>query len=198
MSDERDGIDAEETPNLDHLSPAARAMVERLSFTREQWAESEAAVREAERRKARELFGDQPVFPIPDIESDACDWRGEPSGVHHPGRGMGELREMAGRAETVRQRYRALNEVQGTVPWGIRDYAMGFVGDVGDLQKLIMAKENVRRIDDADGKLAHELADCLWSLLVIANHYDIDLADAFDRTMDELTQHIAAEHADTA
>jgi hypothetical protein len=53
------------------LSPAARAMVERLSFTPEQWAESQAAVRAEELRKAKELFGDQKPFAIPDTETDS-------------------------------------------------------------------------------------------------------------------------------
>jgi hypothetical protein len=39
------------------------------------------------------------------------------------------------------------------------------VGDVGDLMKLVMAKEGAREIQDVDEKLQHELAACLWSVL---------------------------------
>jgi len=53
------------------LSPEAKAMVERLSFTAEEWAESEAEVRAEEQRKAKELFGDQKPFAIPDTETDS-------------------------------------------------------------------------------------------------------------------------------
>jgi NTP pyrophosphatase (non-canonical NTP hydrolase) len=62
----------------------------------------------------------------------------------------------------------------------------GFVGDVGDLSKLVMAKANLRHISDVDAKIAHELADCLWSVLVIADRLDVDLEDAFSKTMAEL------------
>ncbi|HEY2793185.1 MAG TPA: MazG nucleotide pyrophosphohydrolase domain-containing protein [Micromonosporaceae bacterium] len=106
---------------------------------------------------------------------------------------MGEFGALAAEAEQVRVRYRALNAAKGERAWEIRDYAMGFVGDVGDLQKLIMAKENLRSVDDVDEKLAHELADCLWSVLVIAGNYGIDVEKAFDATMRSLTERIAAE-----
>ena len=54
-----------------------------------------------------------------------------------------------------------------------------------------MAESGVRDIPDARRKLEHELADCLWSILVLADVYDVDLERAFRRTMDELEQHIA-------
>lgn len=62
----------------------------------------------------------------------------------------------------------------------------GFVVDVGDLMKLVMAKGGAREVPEVDAKLAHELADCLWSVLVLARAYDVDLERAFTRTMDEL------------
>ena len=49
--------------------------------------------------------------------------------------------------------------------------------------KLVMAKEGLRPAKDLDAALAHELADCLWCVLVLADAYDIDLGSAFDRTM---------------
>lgn len=67
---------------------------------------------------------------------------------------------------------------------------MGFMGDIGDLMKLIQAKNGVRAIPDVDDKLAHELADCLWSICVLADLYKIDLEQAFVKTMDEIEQHL--------
>jgi NTP pyrophosphatase (non-canonical NTP hydrolase) len=55
------------------------------------------------------------------------------------------------------------------------------MGDVGDLAKLVQAKEGIREIANVDEKLAHELADCLWCVLVLANKYHIDLEGAFPR-----------------
>ena len=46
-----------------------------------------------------------------------------------------------------------------------------------------------RTRSDVGGRddLAHELSDCLWSVLVLADHYDIDLATACTSTMDDLS-----------
>jgi NTP pyrophosphatase (non-canonical NTP hydrolase) len=63
------------------------------------------------------------------------------------------------------------------------------VGDVGDLAKLIQAANGVRNIPDVNKKLAHELSDCLWSVIVVANLHGIDLEQAFMSTMDDLEQH---------
>jgi NTP pyrophosphatase (non-canonical NTP hydrolase) len=71
--------------------------------------------------------------------------------------------------------------------------ALGFVGDVGDLAKLVMAESGVRHIPGAKEKLAHELADCLWSILVLADTFDVDLEQAFLQTMDDLEQHITSQ-----
>lgn len=69
---------------------------------------------------------------------------------------------------------------------------LGFVGDVGDLSKLVHAKNGVRAMADSetdlDAKLAHELADCLWSVLTLADCYGVDLDQAFDSTMAGLNQ----------
>ena len=41
---------------------------------------------------------------------------------------------------------------------------LGFVGDVGDLAKQVMAREGVRHLPGRKDTLAHELTDCLWSV----------------------------------
>ena len=35
--------------------------------------------------------------------------------------------------------------------------------------------------------LGHELADCFWSVLIIADAYGVDLETVFERTMNELS-----------
>ena len=67
----------------------------------------------------------------------------------------------------------------------------GFVGDVGDLMKLVMAKQGLRPAADLDRKLAHELSDCLWSVLVLAKLYDVDLDQEFLATMSGIEQELA-------
>lgn len=100
--------------------------------------------------------------------------------------------ELIQRAVEVRAKYDELNAKRG-ITWNEQNLMSGFVGDVGDLSKIIMAKHGLRGMDDVDAKLAHELSDCLWSVLVIADKYKIDLASEFTKTMDGLDKRIESE-----
>ncbi|MEI8343506.1 MAG: hypothetical protein WCF93_00985 [Candidatus Moraniibacteriota bacterium] len=62
----------------------------------------------------------------------------------------------------------------------------GFVGDVGDLAKLVMMKEGIREGEHVDEKIGHELADCLWCVLVLSEKYGVDVEKFFTATMDEI------------
>ena len=97
------------------------------------------------------------------------------------------------RALEIREKYDQLNETQRGVRWNEQQLMAGFVGDVGDLSKIVMAKHGLRAMDDVDTKLAHELSDCLWSVLVLASKYDINIADEFMKTMDGLDERIRKE-----
>jgi NTP pyrophosphatase (non-canonical NTP hydrolase) len=97
------------------------------------------------------------------------------------------------RALEVRQEYAELEKEKHGRSWTTQEIVLGLVGDLGDLAKLVMAAEGMRSIPDARQKLAHELADCLWSILVLSRLYGIDLEAAFLRTMDQLEGHIALE-----
>ncbi len=107
-----------------------------------------------------------------------------------------ELNDLMRRAMDIRQRYAELEATSQGQSWTLNDITLGFVGDVGDLVKLIQAHNGARMIPDWETKLAHELADCLWSVLVLANQTGVDLERAFMQTMDDLEQHIAAAQND--
>lgn len=77
--------------------------------------------------------------------------------------------------------------------WTTEELALGFVGDVGDLAKLIQANAGIRHIDDCKTKLGHELSDCLWSIIVLANKCGIDLEAEFARNTKELTEYVSGE-----
>ena len=110
---------------------------------------------------------------------------------------MAEFRTLADRAWNIRQLYARLETLRHGRPWSREEVALGFVGDVGDLAKLIQAVEGVRAIPDAQAKLSHELADCLWSVMTLAKLYDIDLEASFEATMVELDATIAARLSQT-
>lgn len=96
-----------------------------------------------------------------------------------------ELAELSRRAMEIRAQYAELERARHGRSWTTEEIALGFVGDVGDLMKLVMATNGVRNISDAEAKLAHELADCLWCILVLSHLHGINLESAFVHAMDE-------------
>ena len=88
----------------------------------------------------------------------------------------------------IREQYAGLETKRYGRAWTREELMLGFVGDVGDLAKLVQAQEGVRAIPEA--KLAHELADCLWSIVVLSRLYEVDLESAFLKTMDEIERYI--------
>jgi NTP pyrophosphatase (non-canonical NTP hydrolase) len=102
-----------------------------------------------------------------------------------------DLAQLSQRALEIRQRYAELEQARSGGSWTREQLMAGFVVDVGELMRLVMAKSGLRDVPDLDRKLEHELADCLWSVLVLAKLYDVDLERAFLRTMTELETKIA-------
>ncbi len=90
------------------------------------------------------------------------------------------------RALDIRRQYAAREQTLYGRVWTEEEIMLGFVGDVGDLAKLIQAHQGVRQIPDAEQKLSHELADCLWSIIVLAEIVGIDLEYAFLETMNRI------------
>lgn len=103
--------------------------------------------------------------------------------------------EAAELALNVRSDYERLETSRYGRAWNKEELALGFVGDVGDLCKLVLADSGVREIAEHKSKLAHELSDCLWSLFVLADKCDIELETSFKETMAELKSHIAEKLA---
>ena len=103
-----------------------------------------------------------------------------------------DLQELTNRAIEIRNKYKEFEKQRYGKSWTTEHVAEGLVGDIGDLMKLIMAKEGMRETKDIDQKLAHELADCLWSLLIIASEYNVNLEQFFLKTMNEVEVKIAS------
>lgn len=106
------------------------------------------------------------------------------------GAGNIEFSDLIQRALSIRELYREFEQQHYGASWTNEELALGFVGDVGDLAKLVMAQSGRRMIPDAESKLAHELADCLWSIIVLADAHGVDLENAFERTMDDLENYL--------
>lgn len=98
---------------------------------------------------------------------------------------MSDIEKMQKRAVAVRNEYAKTDPKK----WKVEQVFMGLVKDVGDLSKILMQHEGYRKADEDTKKLLqHELADVLYSVLVIAEQNDIDLEKSFFQIMDEIEQ----------
>jgi NTP pyrophosphatase (non-canonical NTP hydrolase) len=102
-----------------------------------------------------------------------------------------QFAQLSERALQVRQRFTEFEQARNGRAWTREELMQGFVVDVGDLMKLVMAKSGARPVADVDRKLAHELSDCLWSVLVLAKLYDVDLEKEFLATMNSVEAGLA-------
>jgi len=102
-----------------------------------------------------------------------------------------EFQKIIDRAIEIRKQYEAKEKQLYGSAWTSEEIALGFVGDVGDLAKLIVAENGKRNIPDSKAKLEHELADCLWSVIVLAHQHGVDLETAFMNTMNDLKKHLS-------
>ncbi len=103
-----------------------------------------------------------------------------------------DLDSLRERAVAIAKLYDRHNIEAGRGAWSTGDLALGFVGDVGDLAKLVMAVDGRRHIEDAEAKLGHELADCLWSVLVLADRYGVDLPAEFQKMTGQIEADLTA------
>jgi len=103
------------------------------------------------------------------------------------------VQALSERALDVRRLFVAFEVSRIGREWTTAEVMSGFVVDVGDLTRLVMAAVGARHVDDLESKLEHELSDCLWSVLVLADRLGVNLGKAFDQTMGELTEFLGAQ-----
>ena len=101
-----------------------------------------------------------------------------------------EFKALIQRALTIRGRFAGYEVRTYGREWTTEELALGLMKDVGDLAMLIQASEGVRQVTDLDKALGHELSDCLWSVIALADRLGVDLETAFTQTMDELDQRL--------
>ncbi len=102
-----------------------------------------------------------------------------------------DFQEITNRALSIRSQYAEFEKQNYGKSWSSEEIALGLVGDIGDLAKLVMAENGLRNIPNSKRKLGHEMADCLWSIIVLANLHEIDLEKSFLETMDNLEKHLS-------
>jgi NTP pyrophosphatase (non-canonical NTP hydrolase) len=107
-----------------------------------------------------------------------------------------KIETLQAEAMRIHSLYDELNHRERGRTWTREEFVLGFMGDVGDLAKLVLAAEGARGdIEGGRAALGHELADCLWSVLVLAKLYEVDLPAEFDRLTTELGEQIEGKLA---
>ena len=101
-----------------------------------------------------------------------------------------ELQKLIHRALDLRTQYEKKEKQLYGTPSTDEDIAKGFQGDVNNLVKLVMAQHGKGAIANSTEKLAPQLSHCLWSVLVLAKMYNVDLEQSFMETMDKLENHL--------
>ena len=94
-----------------------------------------------------------------------------------------DFKKFITKAKEVQKLYRELNKKRNEKKWTVSEYAQGLVGDVGNLTRLVMAKNNFRTIQNINEELKHELVDCLWALIIISEELHIDLEKEYFEKM---------------
>lgn len=95
---------------------------------------------------------------------------------------MSDIRVLEQRAMEIRRKYDQLERDRSRQPWDATKLARGFKKDVSELMTIVEQDIIDRK------KLNHELADCLWSVLVIARKMDVDIERSFWTRMAQFDQ----------
>lgn len=106
-----------------------------------------------------------------------------------------DLTTATARAMHVRGLYEQMEKRIHGSAWTPQELMVGFMQDVGDLGRLVMAAEGRWAHGDPAEDLPRELAECLWWVLVLAERLDVDIAEAFASTMAGLDARLTARLA---
>ncbi len=101
-----------------------------------------------------------------------------------------EFKKMTHRALDLHRQYREKEKQLYGAPSTSETIAQGFLGDVNNLTKLVMAEQGKPSIANSREKLGSLLSHCLWSVIVLAKMHNIDVEQSFMETMDRLESHL--------
>lgn len=104
-----------------------------------------------------------------------------------------KLKEIQNEALRINDLYSQLEKEKFGRKWDYQDIFTGLVSDVGDLSRLVLAKDGMMKIEDLEKAIGHELSDCLWAILVLADKYDVELEETFLKNMKGLEERIKVD-----
>jgi len=97
-----------------------------------------------------------------------------------------EIIDLQKRSLKIREKYKKLEIKKDGSKWSTEQLIKGFMKDVNDLFNLVKSNSEKE-------KLKHELSDCLWSVLVLADEFNIDIEQSFLENMNKLEKRINKE-----
>jgi len=101
-----------------------------------------------------------------------------------------DIKKFSEEAVRIKKLYSEYEEKNFGRKWSKEELFIGFVSDMGDLSRLVLAKEGVMRIENLEEKIGHEISDCLWAILLLANEYNINIEEVFLKNMEALEKKI--------
>lgn len=70
--------------------------------------------------------------------------------------------------------------------WGVEAMVVELCGEVGTLSDSVMIKEGYRELRDGTKlDIEDDIADIIFMIIRIANYYDINLEESYQRMLDE-------------
>ncbi len=101
-----------------------------------------------------------------------------------------DIAQISKEALRIKKLYSEYEEKNFGRKWSKEELFIGFVSEIGDLSRLVLAKEGMMRIENLEEKIGHEISDCLWAILVLANEYNINVEEVFFQNMKALEKRI--------
>jgi NTP pyrophosphatase (non-canonical NTP hydrolase) len=91
------------------------------------------------------------------------------------------------RARHIRELYKQSEERLHGAAWTPQEVMLGYVYDIGELGRLVMATEGRwAHKGDLPREVEDKLSECLWWVLVLADRLGVDISTAFTTKMNDL------------
>lgn len=86
----------------------------------------------------------------------------------------------------IRDKYDDWAKKNNVREWGLLERTTGLVTDVGELTEYVMVHMGYRSGESNQEKLKHEICDCIWALICIADYVNVDIKNEFSNLIKEL------------
>jgi len=104
-----------------------------------------------------------------------------------------DLDNMISEGLRIRQKYDDWAVKNNVRKWGLLERTTGLVTDIGELTEYVMVHMGYRGGENNQEKLKHEICDCIYSLICIADYVGVDIKKEFPNLIEELDRRLDAQ-----